>query len=281
VITIDFPVDPPQVKLWTELVREAHYRHHSGKLSGRAEPSPHPKPWPMKQALLTREEQALARQQEILTMCNGALSVDHIIEQFNERPERKGQAYRMMNRDEAFRLLEDAAKSNDIHLYLIWKCFSVAVGDALPDVAVREADPGDKKSLRDIFGNDKGILFGVPGAFTPTCDQSHLPGFIRDYDKLQQKGVKTVACMAVNDAFVMQAWGKIKGADGKVRMLSDVDGDAAKALGTDFDASGVLGPIRTKRFAAIIDNGKITDLEVEPDGTGLSCSRSSNIMEKL
>ncbi|KAF4687809.1 hypothetical protein FOZ60_003478 [Perkinsus olseni] len=111
VITIDFPVDPLQ----------AHYRHHSGKLSGRAEPSPHPKPWPMKQALLTREEQALARQQEILTMCNGALSVDHIIEQFNERPERKGQAYRMMNRDEAFRLLEDAAKSNDIHLYLIWK----------------------------------------------------------------------------------------------------------------------------------------------------------------
>ncbi|EER15355.1 hypothetical protein Pmar_PMAR001407 [Perkinsus marinus ATCC 50983] len=116
VITIDFPVDPPQAHFWQQ---------HSGKQTGRVDAAPPPPPprntWPIKQAFLTREEQALARRQELLTMCNGSLSVDHIIEQFNERPERKGQAYRMMNRDEAFRLLEDAAKSDDIHLYLIWK----------------------------------------------------------------------------------------------------------------------------------------------------------------
>jgi peroxiredoxin len=115
------------------------------------------------------------------------------------------------------------------------------------------------------------VLFGVPAAFSPTCSGKHLPGFIGDADRLRSKGVDEIVCVSVNDAFVMAEWGKQANAQGKVRMIADTNAEFVKALGLDFHAAA-LGGVRSKRFSAVVEDKKITQLNVEPDNTGASCS---------
>ena len=107
------------------------------------------------------------------------------------------------------------------------------------------------------------MLFAVPGAFTPTCSNQHLPGFIERADEIRAKGVDDIICMSVNDAFVMAAWGEDRGSGDKVRMIADGNGDLAKALGLDFDGSGIGFGLRCQRFAAIVEDGVVTKLAVE------------------
>ena len=112
----------------------------------------------------------------------------------------------------------------------------------------------DAVSLDTLLAGKKVILFGVPGAFTPGCSKTHLPGYVADYEKLKQKNVDEIICTSVNDAFVMDAWGKDQHATGKVRMLADPNAELAKALGVTVDLKA-LGGIRSKRYSAIIENG--------------------------
>src|SRR5215207_7178140 len=113
----------------------------------------------------------------------------------------------------------------------------IQVGDKMPSgtLTLATADGPQKVSAEDFFKGKKVVLFSVPGAFTPTCDAKHLPGFVEKAGDLRAKGVDTIACMAVNDAFVMKAWGKSQNTDGKVEMLADGNGDYTRALGLDFD----------------------------------------------
>ncbi len=158
----------------------------------------------------------------------------------------------------------------------------IAVGDQIPDVEVRTLNGQTPETVRtgEVLGQGKVVLFAVPGAFTPTCSDYHLPGFVVRADDLRQKGVDTVACVAVNDAFVMGAWGKAQKVDGKVVMLADGNGDFTKAMGLDMDASAVGLGIRSQRYAAIIDNGTITSLLVEP-GPGLDVSSVESVLRAL
>lgn len=158
---------------------------------------------------------------------------------------------------------------------------NIAVGDKLPDITVFEETPGGKVELGSLFAGKKGVLFGVPGAFTPGCSATHVPGYLSNLEALKAKGIAEVACIAVNDPFVMKAWGDAQGATGKIRMLADTGADFTKAADLALDLSAVLGNVRTKRFAMVVEDGVVTGLEVEPDGTGLTCSLAPKVLEKL
>lgn len=128
-----------------------------------------------------------------------------------------------------------------------------------------DAGPG-AVSTEDLFGGKKVVLFSVPGAFTPTCSMNHMPGFIDHADKILAKGVDTIACMAVNDIFVMDAWGKDRGVGDKISMLADGNGEYASALGLEMDATGFGMGMRGQRFAIIVDDGVATHVAVEEAG---------------
>jgi len=157
----------------------------------------------------------------------------------------------------------------------------IKVGDSLPDVELFETTPANKVKLSELTAGKKAVVFAVPGAFTPGCSKTHLPGYVEDFDKIKSKGVDVVACISVNDPFVMDAWGKANGADGKIRMLADPGAAFTKAVDLSVDLTGPLGSVRSKRYAMIVQDGKVKALEVEPDGTGLTCSLSSAIVDKL
>ncbi|KAK9915561.1 hypothetical protein WJX75_000783 [Coccomyxa subellipsoidea] len=158
---------------------------------------------------------------------------------------------------------------------------TIKVGDQLPDATVYEGSPKDAVKVRDLFAGKKGILFGVPGAFTPGCSKTHLPGYISDYDKLTKAGAELIACVCVNDAFVAAAWGEANGADGKVKILADTHLELTKGLGLVLDAEGMLGTKRSKRYSAIVKDNVITHLNVEPDGSGLTCSLANVVLNQL
>ena len=142
---------------------------------------------------------------------------------------------------------------------------TIKIGDRLPDATFKiMTDKGPAElTTADVFAGKKVALFAVPGAFTPTCHRNHLPGFLENFEILQDKGVDTVACIAVNDVFVMDAWGKATGADGKLLMLADGSADFTKATGLELDATaGGLG-IRSKRFSMIVEDGVVKALNVE------------------
>lgn len=143
---------------------------------------------------------------------------------------------------------------------------TIKTGDKLPDVSftTMTSEGPTKLSTADVFGGRKVVLFAVPGAFTPTCHLKHLPGFIEHADEIKAKGVDTIACVSVNDVFVMDAWAKSTGAGNKVLFLADGSGDFARAVGLDLDASGLGMGIRSKRYAMIVDDGTVTALNVEP-----------------
>ena len=160
---------------------------------------------------------------------------------------------------------------------------AVKVGDTLPaDVKLKEMGEGGPRDVTvgDVFKGKKVVLFAVPGAFTPTCSMKHLPGFVEKAPTIRQKGVDDVVCVSVNDAFVMGAWGDQQRAKGKVRMLADGNGELTKALGLGVDASGYGMGQRSQRYAMIVDDGKVTELLVEP-GPGLNVSSAESVLGKL
>jgi peroxiredoxin len=159
---------------------------------------------------------------------------------------------------------------------------TIAAGDKMPSGAfgiMTEAGPG-AISTDDLFSGKKVVLISVPGAFTPTCSMNHLPGFVDQFDELKNKNVDTVACMAVNDVFVMDAWGKDRGVGENIMMLADGNGDYAKALGLEFDASGFGMGVRGQRFAIVVDDGVATHVAVEAPGQ-LEVSKAEAILAAL
>lgn len=160
---------------------------------------------------------------------------------------------------------------------------AIQVGDTLPpDIQLREmGDAGPKPvTVGELTRGRKVVIFAVPGAFTPTCSMKHLPGFVEKADALRAKGVDEIICLAVNDAFVMDAWGKAQGATGKVRMVADGNGELTRALGLEMDASGFGMGKRSKRYAMIVQDGKVVELLVEPAG-GLNVSSAESVLGKL
>ncbi|XP_007954228.2 peroxiredoxin-5, mitochondrial [Orycteropus afer afer] len=159
----------------------------------------------------------------------------------------------------------------------------IKVGDALPSVVVFEKEPGNKVNLAELYKGKKGVLFGVPGAFPPGCSKTHLPGFVEQAGALKAKGAEVVACLSVNDVFVAGEWGRVHHAEGKVRLLADPTGAFGKETDLLLDDSLVplFGNRRLKRFSMVIDDGVVKALNVEPDGTGLTCSLAPNILSQL
>ena len=155
-------------------------------------------------------------------------------------------------------------------------------GDKMPSgtLTLATADGPQKVSADEYFKGKKVVLFSVPGAFTPTCDAKHLPGFIGKAGDLKAKGIDTVACMAVNDVFVMNAWGKHSGVEDKVLMLADGNGDYAKALGLEFDAKGFGMGVRGKRFAVVVDNGVAKQVLIEEPGE-FKVSSAEHVLSQL
>ena len=158
----------------------------------------------------------------------------------------------------------------------------VAVGDKIPDVEVRTMGPEGPKAVKtgEVLGKGKVVLFAVPGAFTPGCSKIHLPGFVADADSLKSKGVDTIACIAINDAWVMEAWGESQGVGDKILMLADGNGDFADAMGLSFNGSGFGLGKRSQRYAAVIEDGVITHLDVEPSG-GVDVSSCEAVLSRL
>jgi glutaredoxin/glutathione-dependent peroxiredoxin len=160
---------------------------------------------------------------------------------------------------------------------------TIKVGDSLPaDLKLKEMRDGAPKdvSLGELFKGKRVVLFAVPGAFTPTCSMKHLPGFVADADKMRAKGVDEIACVAVNDVFVMDAWGKSSGAPGKVRMLADGNGEFTRAVGLELDASGFGMGKRSQRYGMVVRDGKVEQLHVEP-GPGLNVCSAESMLAKL
>lgn len=159
---------------------------------------------------------------------------------------------------------------------------TIAVGDRIPDVEVFIPDPGGPKrvSTDALLGHGKVVVFGVPGAFTPACSDVHLPGYVLHADEFRDKGVDTVACVAVNDAFVMGAWGKARETDDKVVMVADGSAVFTRALGLDIDLTGGGLGVRSKRYAAVLSDGVVTDLAVE-EGLGVDVSSADAVLAKL
>jgi glutaredoxin/glutathione-dependent peroxiredoxin len=145
---------------------------------------------------------------------------------------------------------------------------TIKVGDKMPAGLLTHMtkDGPQKISTEQLFSGRKVVLFSVPGAFTPTCDAKHLPGYLQHAEALKAKGIDTVACMAVNDVFVMNAWGKASNVGDKVLMLADGNAEYSKALGLELNATGFGMGIRGQRFALVVDNGVVKGLYVEAPG---------------
>ena len=139
---------------------------------------------------------------------------------------------------------------------------AIKEGEKIPDVTVKDTGMKDV-TTQQLFSGKKVVLFAVPGAFTPTCSEQHLPGFINQADAIRAKGVDDIVCVSVNDSFVMDSWGKDRGVEGKVTLIADGNAVLAKALGLDFDGSGIGFGTRSQRYAAIVEDGVVTKLAVE------------------
>src|SRR3989475_13272966 len=150
------------------------------------------------------------------------------------------------------------------------------------DLRVKEMKEGGPKDvpLGELVKGRRLVLFAVPGAFTPTCSMKHLPGFVADAEKIRAKGVDDVVCVSVNDAFVMDAWGRSSGAAGKVRMLADGNGEFTRAVGLELDASGFGMGKRSQRYGMVVRDGKVEQLHVEP-GPGLNVCSAESMLAKL
>ena len=159
---------------------------------------------------------------------------------------------------------------------------TIKVGDTIPSMKLMmvTAEGPKETSTDEIFKGKKVVLFAVPGAFTPTCSVKHLPGFVQNAEAFKAKGVDTVACIAVNDAFVMDAWGKDQGTAGKVEMLADGAAAFARAIGLELDLNARGMGWRSQRYALVAEDGKVTHLGVEAPG-GFELSKAEAILEMV
>lgn len=159
---------------------------------------------------------------------------------------------------------------------------SIQPGTAVPDIALKHLGEAGMTDIRtgELFKSGRSLLFGVPGAFTPTCSAKHLPGFVDQAGAFAACGVARIVCMAVNDAFVMRAWGKDAKAEDKVTMLADGNGAFSEAMGLATDASAYGMGTRCKRFAMVIEDGVVRHLEVEPPG-GFRVSSAEHMLSWL
>ncbi|MCG8443699.1 MAG: peroxiredoxin [Caulobacterales bacterium] len=158
---------------------------------------------------------------------------------------------------------------------------SIAVGSRLPDATlmlVTESGP-QERSTSDLFGGRKVALFAVPGAFTPTCSAQHMPGFLAQADALKAAGADAIACVATNDAFVMGAWAKDQGVNGRVEILADGGGAFTRAIGMEFDTGG-FGGKRSKRYSMLVDNGVVKLLNAE-EGGGFEVSSAEHLLQQM
>lgn len=160
---------------------------------------------------------------------------------------------------------------------------AIKVGDKLPGVTLRRLGDGgiDEVNTTDLTAGKKIVLFAVPGAFTPTCSEQHLPGFKQHADTIKAKGVDDIICVTVNDPFVVGEWTKAMGASGKVDILSDGNAEFTKAVGLEFDASAVGLGTRSKRYAMILDDGVVKTLLVEDVPSQADVSSANAILEAL
>ncbi len=158
----------------------------------------------------------------------------------------------------------------------------IAVGDRIPDVQLMTMSGARPTPVRsgEVLGGGKVVLFAVPGAFTPTCSDYHLPGFVLRADDLRAKGVDTIACVSVNDPFVMDAWGDDRGVGDDILMLADGNGEFTEAMGLQMDGSSFGLGTRSQRYAAVIEDGVVTSLSVE-SGPGLDVSSAEAVLANL
>ena len=159
---------------------------------------------------------------------------------------------------------------------------ALRVGDKIPaaKLQIKTKDGVQTKTTDEIFGGKKVVLFALPGAFTPTCSAKHLPGFVNNHQALKSKGIDSVACLSVNDAFVMDAWGKDQGVEDKVLMLADGNGEFTKAVGLTMDGTGYGMGLRSQRYAMVLDDGVIKTLNVEAPGA-FEVSSAESILKAL
>ena len=160
---------------------------------------------------------------------------------------------------------------------------TISVGDKLPEATFKTmtADGAKEITTAEIFPGKKVVLFAVPGAFTPTCSNNHLPGYLENHDAILARGIDTIAVVAVNDVHVMGAWARFTGGEGKILYLADGSGSFAKALGLDIDLSGGGMGLRSKRYSMIVDDGKVATLNVEDSPGKAVESGAAKILEQL
>jgi peroxiredoxin len=159
---------------------------------------------------------------------------------------------------------------------------AIKVGDKVPSVTLRYLTSEGVKAVpsEEFFAGKKVVVFGLPGAYTRTCSSRHLPGYVTNAAALQAKGIDAVACLSVNDAFVMDAWGKEHGAAGKVTMLGDGSAEFTQAIGLDLDRTEAGMGIRSQRYSMVVENGIVTALNIEPSGQ-YGVSSAEAMLEKL
>ena len=158
---------------------------------------------------------------------------------------------------------------------------TIAIGDAIPacTLKIMGAEGPQDITTADIFKGKKVVLFALPGAFTPGCSKAHLPGYVVNADKIKAKGVDTIACLSVNDAFVMGAWGKAQNAS-EILMLADGNGELTGLLGLGLDATGFGMGQRSRRYSLVAEDGVVTQLNVEPGGE-IGISAAEHMLQSL
>ncbi len=157
------------------------------------------------------------------------------------------------------------------------------IKDQIPDIEIFHLIDGEPQTskIRDILGNGKVILFGLPGAFTSTCSKLHLPGYVGNADKIKSKGIEKIFCLSVNDPFVMNAWGEANNAGGKITMLSDPYLLFTKAIGAEVDRNSKGMGIRSNRYAMVIQNLEVVNIQVEKETKQCGLSSAEGILDLL
>lgn len=160
---------------------------------------------------------------------------------------------------------------------------ALSVGDTIPNVKLLTLTPEGLKPVQsgEVLGQGKVVLFAVPGAFTPTCSDHHLPGFVMQADEILAKGVDRIACVAVNDPFVMGAWGNTQGTGDKIMMLSDGNGEFAVQAGMELDLTGIGLGSRSQRYAAILQDGVVQEIFLEPNPGAVDVASSEKVLKAL
>jgi len=160
---------------------------------------------------------------------------------------------------------------------------TIKIGDKLPNVNLKRlgANGMEDFAFGDYIKGKKIVLFAVPGAYTPTCNLKHLPGYVANADAMKSKGIDDIICLSVNDPFVMKAWGESAGAEGKVTMIPDWKAELVTAMGLTLDAAGAGLGTRAQRFSMVIENGVVTDLQVEPVASAVELSGADMCLAKL